>query len=129
MKLYLRRQMVTSSKGMFARGVDKTYSLYARLELTPEERQLANDYDLSGVIVLDYEYEEESRVKNVPGDIKGFMASVGSLVQGDEFACPNIGIMLEVQTKLQTELKKALIYFELARDIKNNSETVVDIYV
>ena len=123
MKLYLRRQMTTGSKGMFSRGVQKSYSLYARLELTAEERQLVNDYDLSAIMVLDYEYEGPNE------DDRTYMASVGSLTHGDEFQCPNIGVMLNIQTKLLAELKNALVYFELAQDIKNNSETVVDISV
>lgn len=123
MKLYLRRQTLTTTKGMLSKRTEISFSLYARLEVSPTEMEAIKEF-LPGAEMVG------SHLIPVPGNREDAMTSsynAAQLLEGKDIPCPSFTNMMGLEQSL---LKGTQAFAEVvahAQEVKQNHEAVHDL--
>ena len=120
MKLYLRRQTLTATKGMLSKRTEFSFSLYARLDLDQDERELVNGYDLGRVKLGSHE-------KPLPTNKEILYTksySVAHLIPGRDISCLSFLNMMGLEQSLVKGCHFFREVLEHASDIKQSHEAL-----
>ena len=127
MKLYLRRQTLTATKGMLSKRTEISFSLYARLDLTPEERSLAEEFDLGKIALGEHRGLIPGRKDATdPDNITENDYSAAEIIPGKDISCLTFTNMMGLEQSLLAGAQKYAAILAHAKEVKQNHEAVHD---
>lgn len=126
MKLYLRRQTISTTKGMLSKRTEISFSLYVRLDANQEELSLIQEYMLGGEDI-------GSHLELIPGqreiksdNMMSISYCVAELVPGKDIPCYSFANMMGLERDLLRGMRVFGEVVEHARQVKRNHEAVHD---
>src|SRR5215211_7797190 len=126
MKLYLRRQTLTASKGLINKYTQINFSLYARLDLTPEEQTLVKDFVLDKEVLGSHEAlnHGEKEVSLRRDNLRTSYYTVAELTSGKDISCLSFVNMMGLEGSLLSGGQTLAMVLKHAKEVKQNGEAV-----
>ncbi len=122
MKLYLRRQTITATKGMLSKRTEVSFSLYARLDIDQSERALMQEFLIGREILGSH----EAPMPGYKDTIITNSYSAAELIEGKDISCMSFVNLMGLEQSLLKGSQAFAHILEHAKEVKQNHEAVHD---
>lgn len=123
MKLYLRRQTISTTKGMLSKRTEISFSLYARLDVDRDEMALIQEFALGAEIVGSH----QAAIPGVKDQLTVDDYNAAEIIPGKDIPCVSFFNMMGLERDLLRGCKAFAEVVEHARTVRQNHEAVHDL--